>query len=75
MKAVTHLLDTNILSELLRNPQGKVAEKIRQQGEETVATSVVVAAEIRSLGLTLVTANTDEFSRVPNLQVENWLAV
>jgi len=43
----THLLDTNILSDLIRMPQGRVARKIRRQGEGTVCTSVIVAAEIR----------------------------
>lgn len=135
MKSLTHLLDTNILSELIRHPQGVIAGKIRQQGEDTVCTSLIVAAEIRygcakkgSTKLTaqanaileaitilpleppmdeayghirqaleakghpigpndlliaahalchdliMVTANETEFSRVPELKVENWLA-
>jgi tRNA(fMet)-specific endonuclease VapC len=41
------LLDTNILSDLLRNPQGRIAEKIAEIGEEHVCTSVIVAAELR----------------------------
>jgi tRNA(fMet)-specific endonuclease VapC len=32
-----------------------------------------IAAICRANGLTLVTSNTAEFSRVPNLQVEDWL--
>lgn len=32
-----------------------------------------IAAHALSLDLTLVTANTREFSRVPGLRVENWL--
>jgi tRNA(fMet)-specific endonuclease VapC len=47
MKTLSHLLDTNILSDLIRHPQGVTAEKIRKQGEETVCTSLIVAAEIR----------------------------
>lgn len=47
MKGVTHLLDTNILSELIRHPQGVVAKRIGKQGEATVCTSLIVAAEIR----------------------------
>ncbi|MBW2368427.1 MAG: type II toxin-antitoxin system VapC family toxin [Deltaproteobacteria bacterium] len=130
------LLDTNIISELVRNPQGMVTDRIAQEGEESVCTSIVVAAELRfgaekkgskrlttqleailstmeilplkepadrryvklryhlqkagtpigpndmliasqalSLGLTLITANQREFSRVPGLAVENWLAL
>jgi tRNA(fMet)-specific endonuclease VapC len=45
---VTHfLLDTNILSDLVRNPAGNVARKIAEVGEEKVCTSVIVAAELR----------------------------
>jgi tRNA(fMet)-specific endonuclease VapC len=132
---LAYLLDTNILSDLLRHPQGTVARKIAAAGEQSVCTSIIVAAELRyganksgsrkladrielilsaleilpldtpadrhyaglrhhltragnligpndmliaahalSAGLTLVTANTGEFSRVPGLNVENWLA-
>jgi len=129
-----YLLDTNILSDLVRHPRGTVAARIAAAGEETVCTSIVVAAELRfgavksgsknladrvdlilsaleilpleapadrhygelrhhltrqgtpigpndlliaahalSTGLTVVTANAVEFSRVPGLKVENWL--
>jgi tRNA(fMet)-specific endonuclease VapC len=42
-----YLLDTNILSDLIRNPAGKVAVNIALVGEEAVCTSIVVAAELR----------------------------
>jgi tRNA(fMet)-specific endonuclease VapC len=42
-----YLLDTNILSDLVRHPQGAVAIKIAAAGEDTVCTSIVVAAELR----------------------------
>jgi tRNA(fMet)-specific endonuclease VapC len=42
-----YLLDTNILSDLVRNPQGKVAQHIRRAGERNVGTSIIVAAELR----------------------------
>ena len=42
-----YLLDTNILSDLVRRPQGPVADKISEVGEDAVATSIVVAAELR----------------------------
>ena len=128
------LLDTNIVSHVMRHPQGVVAERIEAVGERQVCTSIVVAAELRygaarlgsarlsrqlesllsaldvlafdepadrqyadlrtclerggttigpndmliaahalALNLTVVTANVDEFGRVPNLHVENWL--
>ena len=42
-----YLLDTNIVSDLVRNPQGKVALHIRKVGEAQVSTSIIVAAELR----------------------------
>ena len=41
------LLDTNIVSDLIRHPQGKVVQHIRQVGEARVSTSIIVAAELR----------------------------
>jgi tRNA(fMet)-specific endonuclease VapC len=42
-----YLLDTNIVSDLVRNPQGKVAERTLKVGETQVCTSIIVAAELR----------------------------
>ncbi|MGJ5818634.1 hypothetical protein [Paludibaculum fermentans] len=42
-----NLLDTSIVSELNRNPQGRVTERVRAVGETQVATSIIVAAELR----------------------------
>lgn len=42
-----YLLDTNILSDLIRNPQGKAARRIAKAGEASVCTSIIVAAELR----------------------------
>ncbi|MGA9090923.1 MAG: type II toxin-antitoxin system VapC family toxin [Bradyrhizobium sp.] len=128
------LLDTNIVSDLVRHPRGKIAGRISDVGEDDVCTSIVVAAELRygaakrnssrltaqleavlgalevialeppadamygliradlarsgqpiggndlliaahalALGLTVVTDNEREFSRVEDLRVENWL--
>ena len=130
----SYLLDTNILSDLVRHPQGPVAKRIAEVGEDAICTSIIVAAELRygavkrqserltqqlelilsrlpilsfdapmdeayaairahleragtpiggndlliaaqarSLGLTVVTANLGEFSRVPDLSTETWL--
>jgi tRNA(fMet)-specific endonuclease VapC len=134
MAAQRYLLDTNILSHLLKHPKGAVREKITTVGEEAVCTSIVVACELRygaakkgspalsmrvdqllsaievlpidegadakygeiraalekagtpigandyliaahalAAELTLVTDNIEEFSRVRELAVENWL--
>jgi tRNA(fMet)-specific endonuclease VapC len=42
-----YLLDTNIVSDLVRSPQGKVAQHIRKVGEAQVCTSIIVAVELR----------------------------
>jgi tRNA(fMet)-specific endonuclease VapC len=41
------MLDTNIISDLIRNPQGKAAKRIAKVGEDNICTSIVVAAELR----------------------------
>ncbi|HXH03491.1 MAG TPA: type II toxin-antitoxin system VapC family toxin [Candidatus Competibacteraceae bacterium] len=134
MTVPRYLLDTNILSNLIRQPAGAVTRKIASVGEMAICTSIVVACELRYgaakkqspllsgkveellntldvlplseevdrhyadirfqleasgqpigpndlliaaharvLDLTLVTDNVREFSRVPELRVENWL--
>jgi tRNA(fMet)-specific endonuclease VapC len=42
-----YLLDTNIVSDLVRRPQGRTAQRIRDVGEAQVCTSIIVAAELR----------------------------
>lgn len=42
-----YLLDTNIVADLVRNPQGTVAQRIRRVGEKNICTSIIVAAELR----------------------------
>ena len=42
-----YLLDTSVVSDLLRNPRGVVADRVASAGEGTVCTSIVVAAELR----------------------------
>jgi tRNA(fMet)-specific endonuclease VapC len=45
---VTHyLLDTNIISDLVRHPRGRVAERIAEVGPQNVCTSIIVAAELK----------------------------
>jgi tRNA(fMet)-specific endonuclease VapC len=41
------MLDTNIMSDLIRNPQGKAAKRIAKVGEDNICTSIIVAAELR----------------------------
>ncbi len=41
------MLDTNIVSELARNPQGAVARRIADVGPDAICISIVTAAELR----------------------------
>jgi len=41
------MLDTNILSGLVRHPRGVIAKRIAEAGEETICTSIIVAGELR----------------------------
>lgn len=42
-----YLLDTSILTDLVKNPTGRVRERIVEVGEESICTSIVVACELR----------------------------
>src|ERR1700716_696982 len=44
------MLDTNIISDLIRNPQGRAAKRIARAGEDNICTSIIVAAELRYRG-------------------------
>lgn len=42
-----YLLDTNIVSDLVKHPKGKIAQRIAEVGEIYICTSIVVACELR----------------------------
>lgn len=50
----------------------KIRAHLKTRGKMIGANDLFIAAHARSTGLTLVTNNTQEFRRVPNLQLENW---
>jgi len=41
------MLDTNIISDMIRNPAGKAANAMVREGDADVCTSIVVASELR----------------------------
>ena len=41
------MLDTNIVSELARNPKGTVAKRIAEVGPDAICVSIITAAELR----------------------------
>lgn len=52
---------------------GQIRAALERMGQPIGANDLHIAAHARSEGLTLVTNNVGEFSRVPALQIENWL--
>jgi len=53
---------------------GRIRAILERQGTPIGANDTWIAAQALAIGATLVTDNTREFSRVPGLEVENWLA-
>jgi len=53
---------------------GKVQAALEAQGTPIGALDTLIAAQALSLGVTLVTNNAREFSRVPDLNLVNWAA-
>jgi len=41
-----YMLDTNMVSDLVRNPSGRVAQRVRQLPAQMVCTSIIVAGEL-----------------------------
>jgi len=50
----------------------EIRADLKKRGLPIGANALFIAAHARSLGLTLVSNNTAEFSRVTGLRVENW---
>jgi tRNA(fMet)-specific endonuclease VapC len=51
---------------------GSIRADLKSQGKLIGANDLWIAAHARHLGLTLVTNNVREFSRVNGLKIENW---
>jgi tRNA(fMet)-specific endonuclease VapC len=50
----------------------EIRADLKRQGRLIGANDLLIAAHARSLAVTLITNNTQEFSRVPGLAIENW---
>ena len=50
----------------------KIRLDLQQRGQIIGANDLWIASHCLQLGLTLVTNNEREFSRIPNLTIENW---
>lgn len=53
---------------------GEIRAHLERQGTPIGSLDTLTAAHARSVQCTLVTNNTAEFSRVPNLKLDNWAA-
>jgi len=42
-----YMLDTNVVSDLLRNPSGSAAKRIAEVGPDAICVSIITAAELR----------------------------
>jgi tRNA(fMet)-specific endonuclease VapC len=62
------------LSEDVAIEYGDIRSALQRAGTPIGPNDMWIAAHARSLGLTVVTHNTREFSRVARLKVEDWLA-
>ena len=52
---------------------GDIRAKLEQQGIPIGSLDTLIAAHALSLQVTLIANNVKEFSRVPNLQLDNWV--
>ena len=50
----------------------QIRATLKTRGTMIGANDLFIAAHARALDLTLVTNNTEEFDRVPDLKIENW---
>ena len=41
------MLDTNVISDVIRDPMGKVARQLEFEGASSVCSSIIVASELR----------------------------
>lgn len=53
---------------------GQLRAELYRSGNPIGPYDMMIAGHARSLGLILVTNNANEFSRVPGLRIENWVA-
>ncbi len=69
------LLPVQSMATSVATHYGEIRSSLEKRGQIIGGNDLWIAAHARALGLKVVTNNTDEFSRVPGLQIENWLEV
>jgi tRNA(fMet)-specific endonuclease VapC len=67
-----NLIDTIPFDQAAADAYGQIRATLEQQGRPTGANDLLIAATALSRGLTLVTHNTGEFSRINGPFLEDW---
>ena len=72
LEAVLSAIETLPLDEPADRHYGAIRAELERVGRPIGHNDLLIAAHARALGAILVTNNVREFSRVPDLQVEDW---
>ena len=73
LESILERLDVLPFQEPADQHYGSIRAHLERLGQPIGGADLLIAAHARCLGLTLVSANTREFGRVPGLVLENWL--
>lgn len=73
LDAVLSAIETLPLEEPADRHYGSIRSELERIGLPIGHNDLLIAAHARALGATLVTKNTSEFSRVPGLEVDDWM--
>ncbi len=72
IEQLEHLIPAQPLEASVARHFGRLRTELERRGSPLGAYDMLIAAHALSLGLTLVTNNVREFSRVAGLRLENW---
>lgn len=73
LQRLTEYIPVQALTTQVAQHYGIIRSALEQQGQIIGGNDLWIAAHALSLDLTLVTNNTREFQRIPQLCIENWL--
>lgn len=72
IRELEHLIPVLPLDASVSSHYGRLRAELESRGSPIGAYDLLIAAHALALGLTLVTNNVREFSRVAALKIENW---
>ena len=75
LEIILSAIDTLPLEEPVDRQYARLRKYLEDRGTPIGPNDMLIAAHALALNCTVITANDREFSRVPGLKVENWLAV